>query len=163
MSNPSAKPQGRQRPGRKGYEKSDANASWIFGIITFLLVAGLIMHFCLAGVMERLTKKPLSTDPWTGTRRSTETVAEAKPVPHLQLAPPEDLGKFRALEETELNSYGWIDRTAGVVRIPIARAMELVLERGLPVRTQTNGLGPSSYELQQLRPQSSQPEIQGTK
>jgi hypothetical protein len=163
MSNPSAKPQGRQRPGRKGYERSDANASWIFGIIAFLLVAGLIMHFCLAGIMDRLAKKPVSTDPWAGTRRGAETIAETKTVPHLQLAPPEDLGKFRAREEAGLNSYAWIDRTTGVVRIPVARAMELVLERGLPVRTQTNGLGPSSYELQQLRPQSSQPEIQGAK
>jgi hypothetical protein len=162
MSNPSAKPQGHQRPGRSGYEKSDANAPWIFGIVIFLLLAGLIMHFCLAGVMERLAKKPLPVDRWSGTRRGAE-IMQAKDLPHLQLTPPEDLQKFRAREESELNSYGWLDRTAGVVRIPIARAMELVLERGLPVRTQTNGLGPSSYQLQMQRPQTVQTEIQEAK
>jgi hypothetical protein len=33
-----------------------------------------------------------------------------------------------------LSSYGWLDRNAGVVRIPIDRAMKMTVERGLPVR-----------------------------
>ena len=33
-----------------------------------------------------------------------------------------------------LNSYGWVDPKAGVVRIPIDRAMDLLLQKGLPVR-----------------------------
>jgi hypothetical protein len=165
MSSSSTKPQGQQRPLNKGYEKRDANAKWIISIIGSLLVAGLIMHLCIAGVLERLQKKPFSNDPWTGTRRGTDTVAQIKSAPHLQLAPAEDLKKFRAREDLELNSYGWINHSAGVVRIPIARAIELLLEQGLPSRTQTNenGLGPSSYQLQQQRPLSPQPEIQGEK
>lgn len=129
--------------------------------MAFLLIAGLIMHFTLAGMMERLGKKPLTGDAWSGTRRSTETMAQSKTFPHLQLNPAEDLKKFRASEEAELNGYAWIDRTAGVVRIPVARAMELVLERGLPTRSDTNGAakGPSVYELQQLRTNSNRMEI----
>jgi hypothetical protein len=165
MSNPSAKPQGRQSPSAQGYEKRDANAKWVLSIIGSLLLVGLIMHLCMAGVLERLNKKPFPTDTWTGARRVPRTTAETKSFPRLQLAPPEELKKFRAREDAELNTYGWIDRTAGVVRIPVARAIELVLERGLPVRSATNasGLGPSSYQLQRLRPQSPQPEIQGEK
>lgn len=117
------------------------------------------MHFVLAGVMERLGKKPFPADQYSGTRRSGETVV--RNFPRLQLKPPEELNNFRAGEETALNTYGWIDRTAGVVRIPIDRAMDLVLERGLPTRSGTNkaATGPSDYELQQQRPQSAQPEI----
>ena len=33
-----------------------------------------------------------------------------------------------------LDSYGWVDKNAGVVRIPIDEAMKLTLERGLPAR-----------------------------
>ena len=33
-----------------------------------------------------------------------------------------------------LNGYGWVDKANGVVHIPIERAMQLTLERGLPVR-----------------------------
>ena len=35
-----------------------------------------------------------------------------------------------------LGSYGWVDKNAGVVRIPIDAAMKLTLERGLPARTE---------------------------
>ena len=164
MSNPKSRPQGRQQPGAEGYEKRDASAKWIFGIVAFLLLAGLTMHFCLLGVVDRLEKTPAPADQFTGARRSASAV-EMKNVPHLQLTPPEDLKKFRESEDAELSMYGWIDRTAGVVRIPIDRAMELVLQRGLPTRSQTNenGLGPSSFELQQQRPVFPQPEIQPNK
>lgn len=164
MPNPSTKPQGSQQPAGKGYERRDINAKWIFGIVGFLLIAGLVVHFCLAGIVERLERKPTPTDQWTGTRRDGGT-GENKSFPRLQLAPPEDLKRFRAREDEELNSYGWIDRTAGVVRIPIGRAMELVLQRGLPTRSGTDAgpLGPSSYQLQQERPNHPQPEIQKEK
>lgn len=164
MSNHRSRPQGRQRANAEGYEKRDANARWIFGIVAFLLVSGLIVHVCILGVMDRLKNTPTPTDEFAGERRFVCT-AEIKNVPHLQLDSTKDLQTFRESEDTELNTYGWLDRTAGVVRIPIDRAMELVLQRGLPARSQTNenGLGPSSFELQQQRPQSPQPEIQGEK
>ncbi len=66
-------------------------------------------------------------------------LAEARqiaPEPHLQVSGAADLAAFRAKEEAELHSYGWVDRKAGVVRIPIDRAMELLLERGLPASSQ---------------------------
>jgi hypothetical protein len=34
-------------------------------------------------------------------------------------------------EDATLGSYGWVDRKAGVVRIPIDRAIELVAEKGV--------------------------------
>jgi hypothetical protein len=158
---PNPKPQGKPRRAGAGYEKRDANAKWILGIVAFLLIAGLIMHFMLAGMMERLEKTSYPTDAWKGVRRGSEAALQAKDVPHLQIVPAMNLEDFRAKEEAELNSYGWINRTAGVVRIPIARAMDLLLERGLPVRAGTNApaTGPSTYELQQRRPQSGQAEI----
>ena len=161
MRNLSAKPQNRKRRAGAGYEKRDANAAWIFGIVAFLLISGLLMHFVLAGVMERLEKTSYPADAWRGTRHSTEATVQAKAVPHLQIMPTVDLQEFRARQEAELNSYGWINRTAGVVRIPIVRAMDLLLERGVPTRSGTNtaATGPSNYELQQQRPQSPQPEI----
>ena len=33
-----------------------------------------------------------------------------------------------------LDSYGWVDKNAGIVRIPIDEAMKLTLQRGLPTR-----------------------------
>src|SRR5207253_9171034 len=78
--------------------------------------------------------------------------------PRLQISPPRDLEAFRSREQSELNSYGWINRTAGVARIPIDQAMNLLLERGLPTRRGTNEIktGPSTYELMQPRPVQSE-------
>lgn len=50
---------------------------------------------------------------------------------------PLNLRSFREREDAVLSTYDWVDRNAGTVRIPIERAKELLLERGLPVRGQT--------------------------
>jgi mono/diheme cytochrome c family protein len=46
---------------------------------------------------------------------------------------PEQLAEQRAEAEARLNSYGWVDQEAEVVRLPIAPAMAVVAETGLPV------------------------------
>jgi hypothetical protein len=46
-----------------------------------------------------------------------------------QLQPvSEDLKALRAREDTDLNSYRYIDRAKGAVRLPINRAMDLLVE-----------------------------------
>ena len=44
-----------------------------------------------------------------------------------QLPINEDLRNLRTREDNDLHSYGFVDQKAGQVRIPIERAMELVL------------------------------------
>lgn len=56
------------------------------------------------------------------------------PEPRLQTAPKQDLRDLRADEQLRLQNYRWVDRTSGVVRIPIEDAMRLTLQRGLPAR-----------------------------
>ncbi len=54
--------------------------------------------------------------------------------PRLQANPERDLRVLQDADEAILNSYGWIDRDEGKVRIPIEDAKALLLERGVPVR-----------------------------
>ena len=63
------------------------------------------------------------------------------PQPRLQALPRADLREMRTEEDAILHSYGWVDEQAGMVRIPIERAMELLAERGLPVRPAPEGQG----------------------
>lgn len=56
------------------------------------------------------------------------------PGPRLQADPLQDWQAYRAQQQATLNSYGWVEQKSGVVRIPIDRAMDLLLQRGLPVR-----------------------------
>lgn len=58
------------------------------------------------------------------------------PAPRLQTQPREELKNMRAEEERYLHSYGWVDASRGSVHIPIDRAMQLLLQQGLPARQQ---------------------------
>src|SRR5438105_14172123 len=128
MSTPidsSALPQGAPQPTVEGYEKSDLASKWVFGFFGLLFVSAILIHLFIAWQMRELGRKPSATDQWTTARRSGGSAATTpRPFPRLQLSAPADLQAFRAHEEAELNSYGWVDKTAGVVRIPIGSAMD---------------------------------------
>ncbi len=56
------------------------------------------------------------------------------PAPRLQVQPREELKDMRHEEDQYLNSYGWVTQGGGAVHIPIDRAMQLLLQQGLPSR-----------------------------
>lgn len=56
------------------------------------------------------------------------------PEPRLQAIPVEDVLAYRERMDRLSSSYEWIDSAAGIVRLPIERAKQLVAERGLPAR-----------------------------
>ena len=60
------------------------------------------------------------------------------PPPNLLTDEPANLKRFRAEEDGVLTTYGWMDKNAGVVRLPLERAKAIVLERGFPVRSSAN-------------------------
>ena len=53
------------------------------------------------------------------------------PPPVLQPDPAADMAAFYAQEIQRLNSAGWIDRSAGIVHIPIDQAMRIVAYEGI--------------------------------
>ena len=59
------------------------------------------------------------------------------PEPRLQVSPPADMRALRAEEQAILEGWAVIDSAAGRYRIPIERAMDVIAERGLPVREET--------------------------
>jgi hypothetical protein len=58
----------------------------------------------------------------------------AMPEPRLQTHPEEDLRALKQAEDRRLGTYGWIDREQQVLHMPIERAMDRVIRRGVPVR-----------------------------
>jgi hypothetical protein len=91
-------------------------------VILTLLAMRLMFGAFLAGeVAKDPPRSPLAD----------RNLSRLPPAPRLQTAPEEELRRLRAEEEETLRSYGWIDREAGRVRIPIERAMDLIAARGL--------------------------------
>ena len=143
-----------------GFEPRDASSKWIFGLVIMLLVGVVMTQLVLRGVKASFEKKPAPSDSWAGSWPGPNPGWTQANAPRLQVSPAQDLAAFRAQENAVLGSYGWIDSTNGVVRIPVQRAMDLLLEHGLPVRAGINQsrLGPTPYELQLQRTNAIRPE-----
>jgi hypothetical protein len=60
--------------------------------------------------------------------------SQVPPEPRIEEHPAIGIQQLRTQEERNLTSYGWVDKGAGRIRIPIDRAMQLQLERGFPTR-----------------------------
>jgi hypothetical protein len=60
--------------------------------------------------------------------------SQIPPVPRIEEHPAIEIQQLHAQEDQTLSTYGWVDKGKGMVRIPLARAMELQMERGFPTR-----------------------------
>jgi len=117
----------------RGYEESDANVSALakFGIgLAVISVVVLALMFWLQNFFAAQTKSATPPPSPLAVQR------QAPPAPLLQVAPEKDLQQIHAAEDSILHSYGKVTSDASVVRIPITRAMDLVAQRGLPVRAE---------------------------
>ena len=55
------------------------------------------------------------------------------PAPQLEPHPLADRHRYDAQQRAKLSAYQWVDRNAGIVRIPIDRALELIAQQGGPM------------------------------
>jgi hypothetical protein len=132
--------------GTNDHERKDVDVPALF-TIAFLLLLSCIAIFIVVTVMMRYFKvhEPGVT---AGQANIPATRSRKFPQPRLEVKPGAGLAELRAAEDEVLNSYGWIDRNKGTVRVPIDRAMQLLLERGLP----DVGAGKTPLSLMQARP-----------
>lgn len=122
-----------------GYERRDANVG---GLLQFAFWMAVVLVVTLVGMkftFDHFKKvQPLGA---TTSPMVSETEQTLPPAPRLQAQPHVDLAEFCALQQQSVNSYSWIDQQAGIVHIPIDRAMDLILEQGLPARPASEAPG----------------------
>jgi len=113
------------------HERKDLNVRAIAGFGAALLAVGILVHLAVGAQFfaYRRAEDRADTPP-----HPLATSPALPPPPRLEVAPRAALEALRREEEALLNSYGWVDRSQGRVRIHISRAMELLEMRGLPVR-----------------------------
>ena len=134
---------------QKAYEISDAHFRHIMwggiGLAGIMIIAFVLMYALLGHFESR--EQATATPP--------SPLAEGRPLPpepRLQVTPEFDLKTYRASEDALVNNYGWVSKEAGVVRIPVDRAMELMLERGFPARETETGNRKAENENRVVRP-----------
>jgi hypothetical protein len=117
------------------HEESDVN---IRGVLIFggaLIVAAIVIHLVVGLLFKyfdiREARQATPEYPLAAAQEN-----RLPPEPRLQTNPRQDLADLRAREDEALAGYSWVDRNAGIVRIPIEEAIKKTLERGLPARTE---------------------------
>jgi hypothetical protein len=116
------------------HEESDVDIRAIFGFGAALIVVGIVVSVVVLLLFNFLDGRANQQVQAAYPLAAGQQEERLPPEPRLQTDPREDLATLRAREDEALRSYGWVDRNGGVVRIPIDRAIELTLERGLPSR-----------------------------
>ena len=132
------------RSPRRGYETRDWHLRPILILGVVLIVLAVIGNLVLFTAFSWWTNRQARVDPAPPPLALPD---QTPPEPRLQLSPRRDWQTMMAEDNQLLNSYGWVDQQAGTVRIPIERAMDLVLERGLPARS-GEGESQASPDLQ---------------
>ena len=116
---------------RPGHETKDASIRAVvgFGIaLALLTVAVLLAMWGVFRIFEvQANKRDRRVPPMIAANLSrTPTGPRLEPDP---LAPRR---AARVREDAILGSYGWVDPNAGIARIPIDRAMDMLIRTGLP-------------------------------
>lgn len=107
------------------YERQDVSVravAWVAGATAAGIGLSLLIAWWAMGFAE----------PVPDARLPLLDAASPTPQPRLQVAPAEDLEAFMARKLQHLNSYGWVDRKAGIAHIPIDRSIERLVEKGVP-------------------------------
>lgn len=115
---------------KAGHEEDAVRTRLLYGAaIVFIALAALGM-IAVAILRPLMVKSQESEYPPANPLAASYGRSEP-PAPRLQVDPALDIFEHRKAEQQVLSSYGWVDRKAGVVRIPIERAMSLLVERGI--------------------------------
>jgi len=114
----------------RGHQSSDERNTIVVTIaillVVFMVIAAVVGLFILDAAETPDTVPAMGLP--------TRDRVNEFPAPRLQNKTGVDMQELRKDEHQLLTQYEWIDREAGTARIPIERAMKIVLERGFPVR-----------------------------
>jgi len=120
----------------KGHETRDiavGKVAWV--------AVGLAVLTALGALVAYLTFEYLVGIPTGETVAAPQRPPALPPLPRLQVQAVKNLNQMQEEAENRLNSYGWSDPANELVRIPIERAMDLIVERGGRIREEDSEAG----------------------
>ena len=126
-------------PNKPFRDETSLNITGVYQFLGWLLVLMIFTYGLVYGIVKWNDSRTESAT--AVTTHLPKTKGESlPPEPRLQLAPghsehPLAEGiRYRDSVVKDLESYGYVNKEAGLVRIPIELAKDLLLKKGLPVR-----------------------------
>jgi hypothetical protein len=98
-------------------------------LTVFTLVFTAAGHLTYFGLAER--ERASSPEP---SPLAEQYAAKVPPEPRLQIHPKTDLDVLYAAEDQILFGWGWENKEKGTARVPIERAMQMIVAKNLPAR-----------------------------
>lgn len=120
-------------PGAK-YEHTDIDPAIGYKFALWLTVAMLVSAAIVYGAFIFFDRQHTAANVAAQKYPLAAGVVRSDPTPALQKQPFKDIYLLREEEAKQLGSYGWVDKGGGVTRLPIDRAIEVMLQRGFPTR-----------------------------
>ncbi|MFO7691704.1 MAG: hypothetical protein R6V57_01340 [Vicinamibacterales bacterium] len=123
----------------KAYETRDVKLRPLVVFVAGLAVVGVVVYLVVFLMLRLFSGQAARED----ARVAPSSVSRPAPVPGEERLPPApriqanaaaDMDALRRQEDARLTTYGWVDKPAGIVRLPIDVAMTRIVEEGLPVR-----------------------------
>jgi hypothetical protein len=118
------------------YEHTDIDVSVGYKFGLWLAISMLISIAIVTGVFKLFESQQHTANELAQKYPLAVGRQKEPPTPHLQNQPFKDIYMLRQGENEKLGSYGWVDKDGGIARLPIDRAMEVMLQKGFPARTE---------------------------
>lgn len=113
------------------YERKDVDTESVLHVGAIVAVVTILSSVLVLFLFNFMVERARKADPPNPPLARHEQGRQA-PEPRLQEMPFKDIGELLAAERQILEGYGWVDEKAGIARIPVAEAMKIVAEKGLP-------------------------------
>src|SRR5215469_16520277 len=122
------------------FEKTDVRTSPILKFLVSLGILIILSYAIVYGIYSGLKgywadsySPPLPSSIWAAPTMPPEPCMQGMPA-HLVDSQQDMRGKTNADIDAN-NQGGWVDQKAGIARIPVQDAMQLIVEKGLPAVT----------------------------
>ena len=113
------------------HERTDAHVRPVALFLVFMFASVLTAYGVITVLFEYFSQRQISR---YGNPVQLSVPGGMSGAPQLQVVPGLDLTDIRAKEVEQLDGYGWVDESQGLVHVPIEQAIDMLLEQGVASR-----------------------------
>jgi hypothetical protein len=113
-------------PNGSGHEQSEVSVRFIVVSLVVLLIGTFLVAVLVVGIFRFFSHEYQTQE------SAKQSQQQIPPEPRIEVEPYKQLLDVHAREDHVLSSYAWVDKSQGIVRIPIDQAIDALAKKGLP-------------------------------
>ncbi len=105
---------------------------WGAALLATIVFTYLVVWSVYVSTSKRTTRSQPAPSLVRGSQPQLPPEPRLQGAPGHEIHPVDELKQVRSAAETTLNSYGWVNRQAGIARMPIQQAMKIIAAQHFP-------------------------------